>query len=65
MHCAVLPAGRAIPHTDDGTVRYAIKCSLSHISLLLFGHVASGRVAPLSRAAGKPFFASIEQSIIY
>lgn len=41
----VHPSGRTIPHTDDGTVRHATECSLSHISLLLFGCVASGRVA--------------------
>lgn len=41
----VHPAGRTIAHADDGTVRHATECSLSHISLLLFGPVSSGRVA--------------------
>jgi len=41
----VHPVGRTIPHADDGTVRHATECSLSHISLLLFGHIVAGKVA--------------------
>lgn len=41
----VYPAGRPIPHADDGTVSHATECSLSHISLLLFTQAALGRDA--------------------